>query len=153
MRVSIDRADAMNAEDRAALGHIRRICLGFPGAEEAELQGRPLFRVGRRRFALFNGAASPPRPRWSSSGRSLHFLADPLEIDALRQDGRFTTSPHHGDRGWTALRLDGADVDWREVAELLESAHRQVSQGVGRDERAREVDQVASDAVRCIDDV
>ena len=113
-------------EDAVALERVRRICLGFAGAEEAELQSRPLFRVGRRRFAIFNGAGSPPRPRWSFSGRSLHFLTDPLEVEALRQDRRFVPSPHHGHRGWMALRLDGGDVDWVELAELLESAYRQV---------------------------
>ena len=118
-----DRADD---EDRVALERVRRICSGFVRAEEAELQSRPLFRVGKRRFAIFNGAGSPPRPRWSSSGRSLHFLTDPLEVEALRQDRRFSASPHHGNRGWMALRLDTRDVDWDEVAELLESAYRQV---------------------------
>jgi len=112
--------------DSIALERVRRICIGFAGAEEAELQNRPLFRVRKRRFALFNGAGSPPRPRWSSSGRSLHFLTDPLEVEALRQDRRFAPSPHHGERGWMALRLDAQDVDWDEVAELLESAYRQV---------------------------
>ena len=116
----------MDQDDGSALERVRRICLGFAGAEEAQLQSRPLFRVRRRRFAIFNGAASPPRPRWGSSGRSLHFLTDPLEVEALKQDRRFTPSPHHGDRGWMAMRLEGADVDWIEVAELLESAYRQV---------------------------
>jgi predicted DNA-binding protein (MmcQ/YjbR family) len=118
----------MDERDGIALERVRQVCLGFVGAEEAELQNRPLFRVGRRRFAIFNGAGSPPRPRWNSSGRSLHFLTDPLEVEALGQDRRFTPSPHHGDRGWMALRLDTRDVDWVEIAELLESAYRQVAQ-------------------------
>ena len=117
----------MDEGDGIALERVRQVCLGFAGAEEAELQNRPLFRVGKRRFAIFNGAGSPPRPRWSSSGRSLHFLTDPLEVEALVQDRRFTHSPHHGNRGWMALRLDRGDVDWVEVAELLESAYRQVA--------------------------
>jgi len=115
-----------NEEDSVALERVRRICFGFAAAEEAQLQGRPLFRVGKRRFAIFNGAGSPPLPRWSSSGRSLHFLSDPIELEALRQDHRFAPSPHHGNRGWMTLRLDTRDVDWDEVAELLESAYRQV---------------------------
>ena len=115
-----------NEEDHVALERVRRICFGFARAEESELQGRPLFRVGKRRFAIFNGAVSPARPRWNASGRSLHFLTDPLEVEALRQDRRFSASPHHGNRGWMALRLDALDVDWHEVAELLESAYRQV---------------------------
>jgi predicted DNA-binding protein (MmcQ/YjbR family) len=114
-------------DDDLALRRVRAICRGFAGADEGELQNRPLFRVGRRRFAIFNGHTSPRRPRWNASGRSLHFVADPLELDALRQDDRFTASPHHGDRGWLAIRLDHPDaVDWDEIAELLESAYRRV---------------------------
>jgi predicted DNA-binding protein (MmcQ/YjbR family) len=121
--------DGIDAEfDEVALHRIRGICSQFPGADEGELQQRPLFRVGRRRFAIFNGRTSPPRPRWNASGRSLHFLADPLELDALRQDGRFSASPHHGDRGWLAISLDDPSaVDWDEIAELLGSGYRQVA--------------------------
>jgi predicted DNA-binding protein (MmcQ/YjbR family) len=113
--------------DAGALERIRRICRRFPGAEEGLLQDRPLFHVRRRRFAIYNGSSSPPRPRWSSSGQSLHFLADPGEIDALREDGRFVPSPHHGDRRWMALRLDEREVDWNEIGELLEAAYLQVA--------------------------
>ena len=115
-------------DDETTLHRVREICDGFEGADEGELQNRPLFRVARRRFAIFNGQTSPPRSRWDSVGRSLHFLADPLERDALRDDGRFTESPHHGDRGWFAMSLEDADLlDWDEVAEILESAYRQVA--------------------------
>ena len=116
----------LDPADAAALRRVRAICLAFAGVEEAELQDRPLFRVGRRRFALFNGAGSPPRARWSSAGRSLHFLSDPLDIDALGQDARFGPSPHHGHRGWMALHLD-EPVDWDEVAELCQDAYRAVA--------------------------
>ena len=115
----------LDREDIAALERIRRICLARPGASEGAIQGRPLFRVGRRRFAIFNGAGSPPRPRWDRSGRSLHFVADPAG-DALGQDERFVASPHHGDRGWLSIRIDG-DLDWVEVTELLDAAYRQVA--------------------------
>src|SRR5205814_5890537 len=116
----------VESDDGLVLRRLRAICLAFPGADEGELQNRPLFRVGRKRFALFNGLASPPRPRWNGSGRSLHFLANPLDRDSLRQDPRFTPSPHHGDRGWLALAVNAGDTDWDEVGELLESAYRQV---------------------------
>lgn len=112
-------------DDDAVLTELRRICRRLPGTEEDTLQDRPLFHVRRRRFAIFNGEDAPPRKRWLGSGRSLHFLADPDERDALRHDDRFTPSPHHGDRGWFALALTD-DVDWTEVAELLAQAHAQV---------------------------
>jgi len=86
-----------------------------------------LFRVTRRRFAIYNGDDAPPRPRWADSGRSIHFLADPTEQAALAQDGRFAPSPHHGDRGWFALRLNRGDVDWDELGELLEAGYRQAA--------------------------
>lgn len=116
----------MGTDDRW-LAWIRSVCGRFPEAEEAELQDRPLFRVRSRRFAIVNLADSPPRPRWAGAGPSLHLLTDPAERDALGQDDRFAPSPHHGDRGWLAVRLDRADIGEREVAELLESAYRLVA--------------------------
>ena len=116
----------LDDDDLVALARIRGICAAFEGVEEAQLQDRPLFRVGRRRFAIFNGNGSPPRPRWAGFGRSLHFLADASELDALRQDPRFAPSPHHGDRRWMFLSVDPASIDWSEIAELLDSAFRQV---------------------------
>jgi predicted DNA-binding protein (MmcQ/YjbR family) len=115
--------------DQQVLDRLRQICATFDGCEEGILQDRPLFHVNRRRFAIFNGEASPPRPRWAAAGRSIHFLSDPAERDALLQDPRFEQSPHHGDRGWLAIRLQSDTVDWYELAELLEAAHDQVAHG------------------------
>ena len=54
-------------------------------------------------------------------------MTDPLEQEALREDARFRTSPHHGDRGWMAFDLEGDRIDWAEITELLETAYRQVA--------------------------
>lgn len=113
--------------DEEVLRRLRQICATFEGSEEAVLQDRPLFHVSRRRFAIFNGESSPARPRWAAAGRSIHFLSDPSEREALLQDGRFTESPHHGDRGWLAIQVESDNVDWAELAELLEAAHAQAS--------------------------
>ena len=117
----------VDQDDERALARVRDVCLRFPEADEAELQDRPLFHVHRKRFAIFNGSASPPRPRWEGSGRSVHVATDPREHEALLQDPRFAPSPHHGHRGWVMLRLGSIDVDWDEVAELLETSYRQVA--------------------------
>ena len=121
------QAAVVPGTDERDLARIRRICFRFPEVEEAELQDRPLFRVRTRRFALFNGAQAPQRQRWNAFGRSLHFLAEPQERFALLADARFVPSPHHGDRDWLALDLECADIDWVEVAELLEAAYRQAA--------------------------
>ena len=113
--------------DERVLDRVRRICAALPGSDEGLLQDRPLFHVRRRRYAIVNGESSPPRPRWNGSGRSVHFLSDPAEREALLHDPRFTRSPHHGDRGWLAIRVDADATDWQELAELLETAHRQVA--------------------------
>lgn len=118
-------ADA--AGDAAALELVRGICSGWPEVEEAVLQDRPLFRVRRRRFAIVNASLAPPRLRWQAFGRSIHFLADRADLDALAQDVRFERSPHHGDHGWFALRLDRGPIDEDELAELLESAYRRAA--------------------------
>jgi hypothetical protein len=91
------------------------------------LQGRPLFRVRTRRFAIFNGATSPRRPRWDAFGRSLHFVTDPQERESLMQDAGVRLSPHHGEQGWLALDLTGGSIDWSEVTELLETGYRHVA--------------------------
>ena len=119
--------DVALRRDQEVLARLREICATLAGCEEAVLQDRALFRVGRRRFAIFNGTSSPARSRWDGAGRSIHFLSDPIEREALLQDGRFTRSPHHGDRGWLAIRVESDDVDWTELAELLETAHAQVA--------------------------
>ena len=113
--------------DNRDLARIQSICQRFPECQESQLQDRPLFRARTRRFAIFNGSASPPRRRWEDFGRSLHFVTDPQEQNALRQDVRLAISPHHGDRGWMAIDLERREVDWGEVAELLETAFRQVA--------------------------
>lgn len=123
-----DAAEMATAStDASSLRRVRSICRVLPEVEEVELQSRPLFRVHRRRFVIYNADLAPPRPRWEGSGRSIHVLTDPMEREALLQDARFVPSPHHGDRGWVALRLDGDEVDWSEVAELIEAGYRQAA--------------------------
>jgi predicted DNA-binding protein (MmcQ/YjbR family) len=123
----VEPLPAAATHDERDLARIRGICQRFPDCDEGALQDRPLFRVGRRRFAIFNGDTSPPRPRWEGCGRSLHFVTDPDEREALRRDRRFAPSPHHWDRGWMLLRLDADEVDWTEIMELLEMAYRHVA--------------------------
>jgi hypothetical protein len=114
-------------EDREILEWLRTRCATLPEAEEGGLQGRPLFHVRRRRFAIFNADSSPDRPRWNGCGQSLHVLTEVTEREALRQDDRFFVSPHHGENGWLAFRFSSSRVDWDELGELVEAGYRQAA--------------------------
>ena len=41
--------------------------------------------------------------------------------------GRFFRPPYVGHRGWLGVYLDVEDVDWEELATILEDAYRQVA--------------------------
>lgn len=109
------------------LNRIRMVCARFPEAEEGIIQGRPLFHVRRRRFAIFNGEDAPPRKRWDGYENSLHFMTDSVRRLEHKTDSRFGVSPHHGFRGWMTLDLSCDDFDWSEIDGLLESAYRAVA--------------------------
>jgi hypothetical protein len=115
------------ADDDTTLARIRVLCSEFPEAAEARLQGRPLFHVRRRRFAIFNGDTSPVHRRWQAFGRSLHVVADAAQHLRLQGDSRFRPSPHHGFRGWLAVDVTPTAIAWVELAVLLEHAYRAVA--------------------------
>jgi len=46
---------------------------------------------------------------------------------AAAQPNRFYIPSYIGPKGWVALRLDGGDVDWDEVAELVRGSYRMVA--------------------------
>ena len=118
--------EAARSIDVERIGRLRTICQRFPEAEEALIQGRPLFHVRRRRFAILNGTSFPIRKRWMGCGSSLHFATDKQTYAALSRDPRFEPSPHHGFRGWLSIPLSD-DADWLEIDHLIESAYRHVA--------------------------
>jgi predicted DNA-binding protein (MmcQ/YjbR family) len=95
-----------------SLQRLRDICLALPGAAEQESWGHPTFRVkaGGKMFA-----ACPV------DGRTVTFKADPDELPALRQHPRAFYPDYVGAKGWVGLHLSD-DVDWDEVAELLQTS-------------------------------
>ena len=100
------------------LARVRALCAALPEAVEFESHGRPSFRAGSRRvFAVYGSGPSHPC--------ALILRIDPEDLDGLRADSRFFVPAYYPDR--LALDLDGPDVDWVEVAELVESAYREVA--------------------------
>lgn len=100
------------------LARVRACCSVLPDAVEFESHGRPSFRAGSRRvFAVYGAGPSHPH--------AVIVRIDPDDEEGLRADARFFVPPYYPDR--LALDLDAPDLDWAEVAELLESAYRTVA--------------------------
>jgi hypothetical protein len=100
------------------LADVRRVCLALPETAEVEAWGRPTFRVGKV-FAVFSGTEEHPF--------GVVFRPEEEERVPLTADRRFYSPPYWGPGGWLALDLSAAEVDWQEVAELVESSYRLVA--------------------------
>jgi predicted DNA-binding protein (MmcQ/YjbR family) len=112
-------------EDDPLLGRVRELCLRLPETEERVSHGRPTFRVAKQ-FAVYGGGRKSPDGHLRHD-RALLFIADPAEVEALDQDGRFFVPAYYGPYGWRATDLDRDDLDWTEVAELVETSFRLVA--------------------------
>ena len=109
------------ADVDAALAEVRRICLDLPEATEKLSHGSPTFFV-RRTFVMFHDDHH-------GDGRLAIWCAAPDGAQALMVESepeRFFVPPYVGHRGWLGVRLD-VDVDWDEVAAIVEDAYRTVA--------------------------
>jgi hypothetical protein len=100
---------------------VRAICLGLPEATERLSHGEPTWFVKGRTFVMYAD----------------HHHDDRLAIWCHAPDGfqralvsaepeRFFVPPYVGRRGWIGVRLD-VEVDWDEVATIIEGAYRMVA--------------------------
>ncbi|HMU79297.1 MAG TPA: MmcQ/YjbR family DNA-binding protein [Microthrixaceae bacterium] len=109
------------ADVDAALAAVRRICLDLPEATEKLSHSSPTFFV-RRTFVMFHDDHH-------GDGRLAIWCAAPDGAQALMVESepeRFFVPPYVGHRGWLGVRLD-VDVDWDEVAAIVEDAYRTVA--------------------------
>jgi predicted DNA-binding protein (MmcQ/YjbR family) len=103
---------------------LRKLCLDLPEAHEVEAWGEPTFRVRNKMFAMFASSGNH-----HGAGRPAAWMkAAPGEQDLLvrASPGRFFVPPYVGKSGWIGVWLDG-DVDWAELAALLEDSYRLVA--------------------------
>ena len=106
----------IDVEDR-----VRAICLRFPDVTEKATRGAPGFFV-RRQFAMLW-----PHGHHDNQFPHLWCAAEPGTQEALiATSGHYFRPPYVGHRGWVGVRLHG-DVDWDEVAEMLEDAYRVIA--------------------------
>ena len=103
------------------LPQLRRLCLALPEVTERVSHGEPTWFVRRRTFVMYADhhhddvlafwCAAPP-------GAQAELVASAPE--------RFFVPPYVGGRGWLGVRLD-VEVDWVEVAEIVEEAYRAIA--------------------------
>ncbi len=109
-------------DSAATLERVRAVCLALPETEEKEAWGMPTFRVRGKLFAHFaNDHHGDGRVAlWLKAAEG----AQELLVEAAPE--RFFVPPYMGPRGWVGVRVDG-EVDWEEVAALVEEAWRLIA--------------------------
>lgn len=108
-------------DDDPMLERVRQLAAGLPGVDEKVSHGRPAW-FTKKVFAYYGGSRKVDG-EWIQHGRSIVFLPDPAEREALLQDARTYVPAYLGPSGWIGLDLD-ANTDWAEVAELLDASYR-----------------------------
>jgi hypothetical protein len=110
-------------EQAKVLGTLREICLALPETSERLSHGAPTFFVREKRAFLM------VLTNHHGDGRFAIWCAAPDGMQKMLVEAepeRFFVPPYVGTRGWLGVRLD-VDVDWDEVAGLVEDAFRHVA--------------------------
>lgn len=105
------------------LARVREIALAFPEAAEKVSHGRPTF-CAPKMFAVYGGSRRNPGGPMFRYAHAVLVKVDDAERPALQQDPRFFHPAYLGPFGWLGLDFDAADVDWAEVAELVDASFR-----------------------------
>ena len=100
----------------ATLKRLRAVCLRFPEAVEAGGVGNPSFRVRDKIFAMQHGHEGLPSC-WVKAAPGMQ------ELLTGHDAKRFFHPPYVGRHGWVGILLD-SDVDWEELADLVEESYR-----------------------------
>ncbi len=119
----------MYDEDDPVLARLREACTGLPEVAELVSHGRPTFKAGEKGkvFAVYGGSVKLRPGEHERHPRAVLLKPDPAEAGALAEDERFFSPAYYGPSGWVGIDLDVADLDWAEVAELLDASYRQVA--------------------------
>jgi hypothetical protein len=111
------------ADKNRALTRIRALCMAFPETVERLSHGAPTFFAGgKKTFVMF-------LDDHHGDGRLAIWCAAPPGVQGTLVDEeprRFFVPAYVGTRGWVGVRLD-IDVDWDEVAGIIEDGFREVA--------------------------
>lgn len=119
----------MFSDDDPGLAELRRICLALPGAVEFVSHGRPCFKAGEKGkiYATFGAGLTTGPGTHRRIDSALSVKIDPTELPAVDEDERFFRPMYAGASPWRATDLARPDVDWTEVAELVDASYRGVA--------------------------
>ena len=105
------------------LPKVRKLCLALPEATERLSHGSPTWFVqAKKTFVTYVD-------NHHDDGRLAIWCAAPVgaQQELVGEDPvRFFRPPYVGGRGWIGVRLD-IDVDWSEIAGVVEDAYRTVA--------------------------
>ena len=105
--------------DNPRLARVNQICLA-PAETTTERHGsHAAYLVGKKKFAYYLD---------NHHGDGIVAIACKIapgdnELLTKAQPERFYLPAYLASRGWVALRLDGAEIDWEEVRELLHESY------------------------------
>jgi predicted DNA-binding protein (MmcQ/YjbR family) len=117
----------MFRDDDFGLAELRTIALGFPQAFEKISWGRPVF-CAPKMFVMYGGnAKSDTRGEMIPFPHCMLVKVDDGDRRALEQDRRFFLPAYMGPYGWLGLDFTAAEVDWDEVAELVDASFRLIA--------------------------
>jgi hypothetical protein len=106
-----------------AIERLRAICLALPEVTERASHGAPTFFVrDKKSIVMFHDDHH-------GDGRLALWCAAPpgLQSELVAEEpDRFFVPAYVGHRGWVGVRLD-RDLDWDEIAGIVEEAYRQVA--------------------------
>jgi hypothetical protein len=104
------------------LTRLRKLCLALPEAHEVEAWGSPTFRVRNKLFAMYAEAGN----HHGAGHNAVWVKATPVNQRLMVEAApdRFFMPPYVGTSGWVGVRLDGKNVDWKELDGLLRDGYR-----------------------------
>lgn len=104
------------------LERLRHICLALPETSERMSHGEPTFFVrDKKTFVTYADHHHDDRLAfWCAAPEGFQSMLVEAEPE------RFFVPPYVGNRGWIGVRLD-VQVDWDEIAAIVDAAYRAVA--------------------------
>ncbi len=121
--VSTHPVRSLSASDAKLAERLRKLCMGFPEANERISHGEPTWFAGKGKvFAMLDNHhhGSPHLSVWLPVG------LDTQEGLVEADPSRFFRPPYVGVKGWVAMILD-TKPDWSMVAALVRDAYVRVA--------------------------